>query len=304
MKILVTGAGGFVGGAVVRLAASSGHEVLAASRRPHLGAAGATHVGLDGHDESQVAEVLARHRPEAIVHSAWSNVADRSATTPTVALADLRAATVLIEEGARHGLQRFVGLGSQAEYGRLEGRTAETRLPEPTSRYGATKLATLHLARHMCEAHGVSFAWTRLFSTYGPGDRPTWLIPSIIAELCAGRTPRTSSGEQLWDYLYIDDTAAALLILCERPDAQGVFNLGSGQPVKVRAIVEALRDLIAPGLPLVFGQIPHRPDQIWHMEADINRLRAATGWQPTIGLEEGLARTIAAARGDAAVTLP
>ena len=179
MKILVTGAGVFVGGAVARLAAASGHEVFAGSRRQVLLVAGTTNVGLDVHDE------------------------DRPSRWPT-----------------RHGLLRFVGLGSQAEYGPLEGRTAETRLPEPTSRYGATKLATLHLARHMCEALGVTFAWARLFSTYGPGDRPTWLIPSIISELRAGRAPRTSSGEQLWDYLYIDDTARALLRLCECSGAQ------------------------------------------------------------------------------------
>ena len=63
----------------------------------------------------------------------------------------------------------------------------------------------------------------------------------------------------------------------------------------MRAIVETLRGLLAPGLPLVFGQIPYRPDQIWHMEADIGRLRAATRWRPTTGLDEGLARTVAAA---------
>ena len=66
--------------------------------------------------------------------------------------------------------------------------------------------------------------------------------------------------------------------------------------MKVRGIVEAIRDRVAPGLPLVFGGIAHRPDQIWHMEADIGRLQAATGWSPAIGLDEGLDRTIAAYR--------
>ena len=102
--------------------------------------------------------------------------------------------------------------------------------------------------------------------------------------------------DRLWDYLYIDDVAEGLLAAATSSDAQGGFNLGSGAPVPVRHIVERIRDLAAPDLQLVFGEVPFRPDQVMHMEADISRLVAATGWRPQVDMDSGLARTVSAAK--------
>jgi nucleoside-diphosphate-sugar epimerase len=115
----------------------------------------------------------------------------------------------------------------------------------------------------------------------------------MIEHMLANRRPQTTAGTQLWDYLFIDDIAAAILAVAEQPAANGVFNLGSGQPVAVRRIVESIRDHAAPGMELVFGELAYPPDQIWHMEADITRLTEATGWRPLVDLATGLNRTVA-----------
>ena len=91
----------------------------------------------------------------------------------------------------------------------------------------------------------------------------------------------------------MEDVARAVLAVATTPTAAGVFNLGSGRASRVRDVVERIRDLAAPGMDLVFGEIPFRPDQVMHMEADVSRLRAATGWHPHISLEEGLEGTVA-----------
>ncbi len=299
MRILITGAGGFVGAALVRQALRAGHTVTATVRpggnteRLAQFADAVQIVAVDLGDGAAVATKLRELRPEVIVHVAWHGVGARDRLTRKEMAANIDAACALLEAGIATGISKFVGVGSQAEYGPLGRRISEADLPEPTSLYGAAKLATLHLTRQIAGQAGVAFAWMRLFATYGPDDNPNWLIPSLIEQMLDRRRPQLTQGTQLWDYLYIDDVARAILAVATTPTATGVFNLGSDQPVAIRAVVEQIRDLVAADLPLVFGEIAFRPDQVWHMQADVTRLRAATGWAPQTTIGEGLARTVA-----------
>ncbi|MFG1418744.1 NAD(P)-dependent oxidoreductase [Xanthobacter sp. V0B-10] len=298
MKLFVTGAGGFVGAALVRQALRAGHEVAALVRPGGnvdrlADADGRLEiVQADIRDAEAIAGLLAEVRPEVVVHVAWSGVSG-AARFDRLQLTDNVEATCALMDGAiAAGVSKFVGIGSQGEYGLLEGRVAEDKLPEPTTLYGASKVAVLHLSRQLAAQAGMSFAWLRLFSTYGPDDNPRWLIPTLVEQMLDGARPKTTLGTQKWDYLFIDDTASGILAAAVTPGAQGVFNLGAGVAVPVRRVVETIRDLAAPDLELVFGEIPFRPDQIWHMEADIDRLVTATGWRPQVDLEAGLARTV------------
>ena len=297
MKVMVTGAGGFVGAAFVANALSSKHDVVAlvrpASTRDRLAEYSAVIVPVDLADPSNLDAVMQQHRPEVIVHAAWnglSNTArhERAQVTDNVALT-----VATVDAAVAAGVGKFIGIGSQAEYGLLSGKMSETALPVPTSLYRAAKVAAQVLASQLCAEAGLDFAWLRLFSTYGPRDNPHWLIPSLIEQLLDGQRPRTTEGRQFWDYLFIDDVADAIRAVMESKDATGVFNLGSGQPVAVRSIIEQVRDIAAPGLNLVFGEVPYKPDQIWHMEADITRLKRLSGFTPSVALDEGLARTVA-----------
>ncbi len=111
--------------------------------------------------------------------------------------------------------------------------------------------------------------------------------------MLAGRRPCTTLGTQKWDWLHVDDVARAIISVAATPTAGGVLNLGSGCAVPVRWAVERIRDFAAPGMELTFGEIPFRPDQVMHMQADISRLTQATGWAPSIPIAEGLASTVA-----------
>lgn len=299
MKLFVTGAAGFVGSAVVRRALDQGHEVVAMVRPggnpDRLGsAAGRLHVAeADIRDADALQACLMQCRPDAVIHVAWSGVSGAARFDRLQLNDNVASACALMDAAIAAGVSKFVGIGSQGEYGLLDGRVSETRLPEPTTLYGASKVAVLHLTRQLAAQAGMSFAWLRLFSTYGPDDNPRWLIPTLIDQMLDGTRPKTTLGTQKWDYLFIDDTADGILAAAIAPDAQGVFNLGSGEAVPVRTVVETIRDLAAPELELVFGEIPFRPDQVWHMEADIGRLTQATGWHPKVDLREGLARTVA-----------
>ena len=298
MKLLVTGAGGFLGSAVAIAAARAGHEVVAVSRRPTperlSGVGGLTLRVADIEEHAAVDFLLAAERPDIVVHSAWSGLAGNE-RNQSGQLAQLDAFIHLVQAAARHGVGKIVGIGSQGEYGRTTGRTDEEALPRPTSLYGATKLAAALVGERLAANLGVTFAWLRLFAIYGPGDNSNWLIPGTLAAFREARSPPMTPGTQKVDYLFIDDAAAGVMAVAETTDATGVFNLASGQAVTVRRIVEQLRDLAAPGLTLRFGDIPFAPHHVMHMEGAIERLHDATGWRPRVSLEEGLARLVATA---------
>ena len=294
--MLVTGAGGFVGAAVVRAAEAAGIAVHATGRAasaPRLAGSAAPWHQLDLFDGDAVDVLLEEVRPAIIVHTGWAGVSG-AARLGDVQFDSITATCRLADAAVRVGVEKFVGIGSQAEYGAFRAPVSEAHVPMPSTLYGAAKLSACHLARQRCEAAGMAFAWLRLFATYGPGDNPNWLIPSLIARMAAGEAPKMTPGTQKWDYLFNDDTAAGILAAATSHGARGIFNLSSGSAVPVREIALMIRDRVAPGLSLTFGEIDFGPAQIMHMEGDIAALRNATGWAPRIGLEQGLDRTVAA----------
>lgn len=289
-RILVTGAAGFVGAAVIREALAAGHDVIALVRSPdpvRLVGRSSTIRIADLADSTAVAAILDETRPDILVHSAWEGVGGPN-RAGDVQLDNIRTSVALADAAIDAGVEKFVGVGSQAEYGRFDRRITEADLPTPTMLYGAAKLAALHLIRQRMEAAGRTFAWLRIFSTYGPNDNPNWLIPGALAEMRAGRAPKLTAGTQKWDYLHVDDVARGILAAAVTPAATGVFNLSSGIGTPVRTVIETLRDHAAPGLELKFGEIPFGPTQIMHLEGDNSRLKAATGWTPQIDIRDGL----------------
>jgi UDP-glucose 4-epimerase len=298
VRIFLTGATGFVGSAVLRrLLAASAHEVAILvrplSRLVRIADVLDRVERIQG-DLGQIPAsepALARFAPEVVLHLAWAGVGNAARNDPRQA-DNLTGSLELVHLAHRVGAQHWVGLGSQAEYGPREGPTEESAPTRPTTLYGVAKLCCGWMAGRLCEAYGLRFAWLRLFSSYGPGDDPAWMIPYLINTLLDGQRPALTAGAQRWDYLYVTDAAEAIARVATMPGAQGIYNLGSGRAVSVRRVVEAVRDLIDPSLPLGFGEVPYRPDQVMHLEADITRLRTDVGWSPRVGLEEGLRRTV------------
>lgn len=298
MRALVTGASGFLGSSLTRLLVRAGHRVAILCRPESdlwriadvLGGVARIQVELLGIEEA--AGAIRQFAPEAVFHLAWHGVGNRHRDDFAQITRNLASSLALLRIARDSGCRVWVGLGSQAEYGphnRLLDEEAETA---PTTLYGAAKLCTYLLSRQLCSATSMRLVWLRLFSCYGPADNPDWLIPQLIARLLEGRGMALTEGVQRWDYLYVTDAARACYLAAQTPGAQGVYNLGSGQAYPIRSIAERIRNAIDPTLPLGFGEIAYRPDQVMHLQAEITRLQAATAWKPRVGLEAGLRRTI------------
>ena len=298
MRIFITGASGFIGSHLLEQLAGTNHQVAVLLRpagnrgriEPWL--AGVEVIGGDLSRPEQWGAQLAQFGPETVIHLAWSGVVN-SARDDLDQTCNVQNTAELVKVSQRAGAKNWIGLGSQAEYGPCNARVDESQPANPTTLYGVAKLAAGLMARCLCANLGMRFAWLRLFSSYGPRDDVSWMIPSLILALKEGRRPALTHCEQLWDYIYAADAAEAVLMTALSSGAAGVFNLGSGQARPLREIVETIRDMVRPGAALGLGEVPYRPDQVMHLEANTGRLEAATGWRPKTSLAEGLRRTVA-----------
>lgn len=295
-RVLVTGASGFVGAAVVRQLVAQGRQVavlLRASSNPWRLAGVLPQLQVIQGELGRldaVAEAVLAFAPQAVAHLAWEGVKGADRNHP-MQLGNVAASFALYHLARRAGAGCFVGVGSQAEYGPCSGCIHETTPTRPTTVYGATKLGTSLALDRLASADDFAFAWLRLFSTYGPADDPSWLIPYVTLQLLQGKRPALTAAEQVWDYLHVDDVAAGVIAAIDQR-ARGLYNLGSGHAVPLRQIITQVRDQIDPALPLGFGELAYRPDQVMHLEADIGALTAATGWQPKVTLAQGIASTV------------
>lgn len=292
--VLVTGASGFIGRRVVaHLAAEGRFEVVTASRRvdPHM-PAGLAHHAIDMLAPGAPVDLVARVRPTHLVHLAWNAEPGRFWNAPDNL--DWAAATLtLVRAFLDAGGQRAVLAGTCAEYDWTgEGRLSESSVIRPGTLYGVAKDAVRRAVCDAGERSGVGIAWGRIFWLYGPQEARGRLVSDIAEALAAGRPVATSEGLQRRDFLHVDDVASAFAAALAS-DWHGPFNIGSGEAVPVRDLVESLA--AAAGRPdlIRFGARPSPPNDPPLIEADIAILRDAIGFTPKISLQDGLTDTLA-----------
>ena len=292
-RAFVTGASGFIGSYLVRHLVAHGVDVAILHRattnlwRLEEIADAVCHVQGDFGDVSSFAAEFRAFRPDTVFHLAWSGVGNSYRDDLTQIDYNVPASTSFATFCAEQGVETWIGAGSQAEYGPHDHAICEDVLPQPTSAYGAAKLATYYLTERIAALGDMRHAWLRVFSTYGPRDNPGWLLPGLINSLLRGERPSLTPGEQRWDFLHVQDAADAFLRVA-KSESIGIFNVGSGAAHPLKEIVETVRDCIDPSLPLGFGDIPYRPDQVMLLQANVSRLSSETGWRPERVLADGI----------------
>jgi UDP-glucose 4-epimerase len=186
----------------------------------------------------------------------------------------------------------WIGFGSQAEYGNLDKKISETDTCNPVTVYGKSKYFCSAITSELCKAYNIHHSWLRLFSVYGPDDNHEWLIQYLIKKMLANESIDVTKGEQTWDYLYVEDITNMLMKLMGTSGC-GIANLGSGTGIRVKDIIELIKELTGSSSPINYGALPYRPDQVMQMQADISRLSSAVDWKPETSIREGLSKTIA-----------
>jgi nucleoside-diphosphate-sugar epimerase len=291
-SVLVTGATGFIGQHALEPLVERGFHVHAVSSKrvvPRVSAV-AWHT-VDLFEPDSVRALLDTVRPSHLLHFAWSMVPGGSAPAEEN-LRWVNATLDLARSFAASGGERAVMAGSCAEYDWRYGYCDEQLTPlAPRTHYGVCKNAV----RAVCDAYfadsGISFGWGRIFFVYGPHEPLPRLVPSIVSSLKKQQPAKCTHGEQMRDYLHVEDVAGACVALLDT-DVRGPVNIASGQPVTLRDIAEHIaRRLNAEPL-LRMGAVPAAPDDPPMLVADVRRLANDVGWKPRHSLQSGLDHTI------------
>ena len=183
------------------------------------------------------------------------------------------------------GCRRFLGIGSQAEYGVTNEIMEEILLPQPVTPYGAAKVAALHLTRLRAQQLGIDWVWGHVFSVYGDYEPETTLLSYLARTLRSGQMPQMTAGTQLWDYLHAEDAAAAMTALLLRGRAGEVYNIAHGDVRPLRSFTEELRTALAPDLQIAYG-VSERPPT--SMRPSVEKIQADTEWRAKVSFAEGV----------------
>ena len=284
-RYLVTGGRGFIGRHLLARLVAQGAEVHAATRSatppadPHV-----RWWRVDLADAVATEELVTRLRPDVVVHLAARADGTRRLDAVVPILTDTLLSTVSVLAAAARLPECKVVLAGSVEDG---GHQPDVHSPYAASKAAAATYATLF--------HGLwqlDVTVLRLAMVYGPDDPNAHrLIPSVVAAFADGRRPAVSSGTRRIDWVYVEDVVDAFLAAAD--GEPGVFDIGSGTLVSIRATVRLVAAAMGTAIAPAFGVVGDRPLER-ELRADPEPARASLGWRPTVGLAEGVARTVAA----------
>ncbi len=318
-KILVTGGAGFIGSAVVRLAVSRGHAVVNVDALTYAAclenvasvadAPGYVFEKADIRDGAALKRIFAAHRPDAVMHLAAESHVDRSIDGPGAFIDTnvmgtfqmLDAALAYWREAGRPEGFRFHHISTDEVYGTLgaTGQFTEATPYAPNSPYSASKAASDHLVRAWGETYGLPIVLTNCSNNYGPFHFPEKLIPVVILKALAGAPiPVYGAGENVRDWLYVEDHADALLTVLTRGPVGRTYNIGGENEARNIDIVRTICGILDAKRP---RNVPYsdqitfvadRPGHDLRYAIDPARLRDELGWRPSVTLEQGLEKTV------------
>lgn len=229
---------------------------------------------------------------DAFFHFAWAHTIGQGRNDMPAQIENIQSTIDAVRAAKALGCQVFLGAGSQAEYGRVEGLLKSDTPAFPENGYGMAKLCAGQMSRVEAKALDIDHVWVRILSVYGPHDGPMTMISGTIRKLLAGERPALTAGIQRWDYLYAGDAADAFYLAACHGRNGAVYPLGSGQAMPLKDYIIQMRDAIDPALPLGLGEVPYGPLQVMHLQADISALQADTGFVPKTPFAEGIRKTM------------
>lgn len=294
----MTGASGFIGRPAVDRFVALGHDVHALARhRPSDADERVRWHEVDLHDDRYVRALLSSVKPERALHLAWDVSPGFASSPANVAWA--ASSLLLLRTLSEVGCERVVMAGTCFEYDWSGGICHETNTPtRPSTLYGTAKLAVGSTAMAASKQLNMEVAVGRVFFLFGPGEPPGKLVAHVVRSLLRGQRAACTAGEQLRDYLYVDDVAAGLAALVDS-EVTGAVNIGRGEGTRVADLVTLIGEAV--GRPELVGlgdrETPDgEPPEI---VADANRLRREVGSASPLSIEEAVRRTVAWWREDA-----
>jgi nucleoside-diphosphate-sugar epimerase len=287
-KVLITGASGFIGRHCLPLLLDRGYEVHAIARHPLV----TPNLDLHWHqadifDLQAIQKLIAEVRPSHLLHLAWYAVPGKY-WTAMENFQWVAASLDLVRIFQEHGGSRITVAGTCAEYDWQYGYCNEWIGVDPQSPYGVCKHSLHQLLESFCQQSELSMAWGRIFWLYGVFEAPNRLISSVIRSLLENKIAKCSSGEQIRDFLYVEDVADALVTVLDS-EIKGSINIASGEPISIKNIVKPIGRLLNKIENIEFGTSNQESPLV---VANVRKLKYELKWQPKFTLETGISATI------------
>lgn len=295
-KVVMTGGTSGIGLALIRCLLEQGIEILMLRRTTTSRC-----MELPQHELLHVAycplEELYSFEPEetgydVFFHLGWCDVSKTGREDMKLQMKNIEYACEAVRLAHRCGCHTFIGVGSQAEYGRHDEPLSPYTLCTPESAYGVAKLSACYATRLLCKTLRIRSMWIRVLSGYGFYDNIHSVLISSIRKALSGERLEFSKGEQIWDFVYFDDIANALYLMAQKGTAGSTYVIGSGEARPLREYITILCEKLGKPGEAEFGKIPYSARQIMHLEADDTDLRRDTGWSPEVPFEDGIERVI------------
>ncbi|MDI6889635.1 MAG: NAD(P)-dependent oxidoreductase [Thermodesulfovibrionales bacterium] len=294
-KILLTGASGFIGQHAIPFLLKKGYEVHAVdiSKKP-------SHIirnrklfwhECDLLNYKQQKILFKEIKPTHLLHFAWYAVPGKY----WISFENIKwvqASLELVINFHELGGKRAVFAGTCAEYDWNYGYCSEGITPtRPRTLYGNCKNSLQEILSQFSKQTGISIVWGRIFFLYGPYEAKNRLVPFIITSLLQDHPAQCTHGDQIRDFLHVEDVASAFVSLLQS-NVEGPVNIASGQPVALKTIIYTIADLLGKRHLVQLGVLPAPENEPHFLIADVRKLNQQVGWKPKITLEAGLKSTI------------
>ena len=291
-KILITGASGFLGRHCLNSIDYNKYEVHAISHYKLIETNNKSIVWhkVNLHDHDSLTMLMGVIKPKYLLHLAWY-------MEPGLKLDNevhykwFETGAKLIDAFIRFGGRKVVVSGSCAEYDwGFKVCNEETTPLCSSNAYGKSKNLLRDYIDSLCEKDKLSYSWGRIFFTYGPGEKPQRLVPYVINSILGSKIAHCSPGQQIFDYLYIEDVARALVLLLDF-DINGAINISSGKPLQVKELVLKIGAILKGQQYIEFSPNKTETDPMY-LIGDNSRLINEVNWRPKFNIEQGLKQTI------------
>ena len=296
-KIVITGPTGAIGHALIERYLAKGSEVYAicrpgSERIKSLSRHYRLHIVEKDLSELNKAVQSLPQDCDVLYHFGWAGTFGDARNNMLLQIKNIQYTLDAVKLAKDCGCSVFIGAGSQAEYGRVEGNLCPDTPAFPENGYGMAKLCAGQMSRLEAKKLGLKHIWTRILSVYGPYDGANTMVMSTISKLLKGDKPSFTKGEQKWDYLYSKDAAGLMIALAEKGIDGKIYCLGSGKARPLKEYIEAIRDNIDEKLQLGLGDIPYGEKQVMYLCADTTDIITDLQYKYEYTFLEGIRETI------------
>lgn len=292
-NVIITGATGMIGRSLIDYLTKKDINVLAIVRRDGEFFPKNDKLKIIKCDLSNLKNLNLSQKYDTFYHLAWMKTTADGRNDYFTQTLNINYTLDAVEFAYRSGCKTFIGAGSQAEYGRVDGIISPNIKTNPENGYGIAKLAAGQMSRLLANEHNIKHIWARIISAYGPYDNESTMVMSSIKSMVDyGISPEYTKAEQIWNYIYSKDVAKAFYLLGEKGINNSIYCISSTDAKQLFEYIEIIKNNIDPNIKLKIGAKDYLAKQVMNLKCDISNLEKDTGFYPEYSFDEGIKETI------------